>query len=546
MASQGLSVDGERQHGQDVRTANVTACVAISNIVKSSLGPVGLDKMLVDQVGDVTVTNDGATILKLLEVEHPAAKLLVELAEQQDEEVGDGTTSVVILAAELLRRANELVRSRIHPTTVIAGYRLAMREACKYIKSTLATPIDKLGREALVNTAKTSLSSKILGSAESDLFANMAVDAVMATKSSRKEDGEMYPLSSIHMLKAQGKSASESQIMQGYVLNAPRASQSMPTSVSPAKIALLGFDLRRAKMKMGVTVTLNNPEEINKIQEKEIDLTAQRIQMVLNAGANVVFTSKGIDDSALKYFSSGNAIACRRVTMKDMRRIAKATGATLQLNMADLNGDESFDPSMLGHAEEVYEDKIRDDPVIMIKGPKLQPINTVLLRGPNEMMCDEMQRSLIDATSVVKRLLDSNMVVAGGGAIEAAVSTHLENFATMLGSREQLAIAEFAEALLVIPRTLAVNAAKDATDLVAKLRAVHSLAQSDPTKTSLSRCGLDLSEGTVRNSFNAGVIEPAMGKIKVIQFATEAALTVLRIDDLIKLNKKENTGEALE
>mmetsp|Transcript_10166 Transcript_10166/g.42623 ORF Transcript_10166/g.42623 Transcript_10166/m.42623 type:complete len:230 (-) Transcript_10166:408-1097(-) len=218
-------------------------------------------------------------------------------------------------------------------------------------------------------------------------------------------------------------------------------------------------------MKMGVTVTLNNPEEINKIQEKEVDLTAQRIQTVLNAGANVILTSKGIDDSALKYFSGSNAIACRRVTPKDMRRIAKATGATLQLNMADLNGDESFDPSMLGHAEEVYEDKIRDDTVIMIKGPKLQPINTVLLRGPNEMMCDEMQRSLIDATSVVKRILDSNMVVAGGGAIEAAVSTHLENFATMLGSREQLAIAEFAEALLVIPKTLAVNAAKDATDL---------------------------------------------------------------------------------
>mmetsp|Transcript_9087 Transcript_9087/g.27333 ORF Transcript_9087/g.27333 Transcript_9087/m.27333 type:complete len:544 (+) Transcript_9087:77-1708(+) len=543
MAVQSLSIDGERQQGQDVRTANVTACVAIANIVKSSLGPVGLDKMLVDQVGDVTVTNDGATILKLLEVEHPAAKVLVELAQQQDEEVGDGTTSVVVLAAELLRRANDLVRTKIHPTTIMAGYRLAMREACKYIKTTLATPIDKLGREALVNAAKTSLNSKILGAAESDQFANMAVDAVQAIKCPKMEEGELYPLTSLHILKAQGKSAKESQILPGYALNLTRASQSMPTRIKNAKIALLGFDLRRSKMKMGVSVTLENPEEINKIQEKEIDLTMERIQTVLKAGANVILTTKGIDDAAMKYFVNANAIACRRVSGRDMRRIAKATGASIQVTLADLNGDETFDPSMLGHAEEVYEDKIRDDFILMIKNPKNQQLNSVILRGPNEMMCDEMQRSFVDATCVVKRMLDSNMLVPGGGATEAAVSVHLENFATMLGSREQLAIAEFAESLLVIPKTLAVNAAKDATDLVAKLRAIHSLAQTDPSKASLCKCGLDLVEGKVRNSVQAGVIEPAMAKIKVIQFATEAALTILRIDDLIKLNKKEEQQE---
>eukprot|EP00188_Purpureofilum_apyrenoidigerum_P002511 Plantae.Rhodophyta-Purpureofilum_apyrenoidigerum.ctg25787.p1 GENE.Plantae.Rhodophyta-Purpureofilum_apyrenoidigerum.ctg25787~~Plantae.Rhodophyta-Purpureofilum_apyrenoidigerum.ctg25787.p1 ORF type:complete len:544 (-),score=136.48 Plantae.Rhodophyta-Purpureofilum_apyrenoidigerum.ctg25787:1561-3192(-) len=543
MTVQSLSLDGDRQQGQDVRTANVTACVAIANIVKSSLGPVGLDKMLVDQVGDVTVTNDGATILKLLEVEHPAAKVLVELAQQQDEEIGDGTTSVVILAAELLRRANDLVRTRIHPTTIMAGYRLAMREACKYIKNSLATPVDKLGRQALVNAAKTSLNSKILGAAESNQFANMAVDAVQSIKCPKMEDGEMYPLSSLHILKAQGRSAKESQILPGYALNLTRASQSMPTRIKNAKIALLGFDLRRAKMKMGVSVTLENPEDVNRIQEKELDLTMDRIQTVLKAGANVILTTKGIDDAAIKYFVNANAIACRRVSGRDMRRIAKATGASIQVTLADLSGDESFDPSMLGYAEEVYEDKIRDDFILMIKHPKNQQLNTVLLRGPNEMMCDEMQRSFIDATCVVKRMLDSNMLVAGGGATEAAVSIHLENFATMLGSREQLAIAEFAESLLAIPKTLAVNAAKDATDLVAKLRAVHSLAQTDASKASLSKCGLDLVEGKVRNSEQAGVIEPAMAKIKLIQFATEAALTILRIDDLIKLNKKDEQQE---
>lgn len=228
---------------------------------------------------------------------------------------------------------------------------------------------------------------------------------------------------------------------------------------------MLGFDLRRTKLKMGVQVLLNNPEDLNKIQEREVDVTMERIQAILKAGANVILTTKGIDDAAMKYFINAHAIACRRVEGRDIKRLAKATGATPQVTMADLSGEESFDPSMLGYAEEVYEERIRDDTVLVVKAPKVQQLNTVMLRGPNEMMCDEMKRSFVDATSVVKRMLDSNMLVPGGGACEAALSIYLENFATMLGSREQLAIAEFAEALLVIPKTLAVNAAKDATDL---------------------------------------------------------------------------------
>lgn len=538
-----LAIDGNRESGQDVRTNNVTACVAVANIVKSSLGPVGLDKMLVDQVGDVTVTNDGATILSLLEVEHPAAKVLTELAAQQDEEVGDGTTSVVILAAELLRRANDLVRSRIHPTNIITGYRLAMRESCKYLRDKLATPVDKLGRECLVNAARTSLSSKILGSAESEKFANMAVDAVLAVKTSASGGKYKYPIDAIHIMKSQGKSARESELLPGYALNMTRTSQLMPRRVSPARIACLDIDLRRIKMKMGISVLVENPEELNKTKDKELDVTRDRIQAILKAGANVVLTTKGIDDAALKYFVEANAIAVRRVSQHDINRIAKATGATVQLSMADLTGEESFDHSLLGYADEMYEERIGDDNVLVLRNCKSTAACSVLLRGPNMFMCDEMSRSFHDAVSVVKRTLESNTVVAGGGAVEAALSIHLENFATMLGSREQVAIAEFGEALLVIPKTLAVNAAKDATDLVAKLKAVHHAAQSDEGKAGLRTCGLDLTEGTVRDNMAAGVIEPALSKKKIIQFATEAALTIVRIDDLIKITEKADTGE---
>lgn len=541
-----LAINGSRESGQDVRTGNVTACIAVSNIVKSSLGPLGLDKMLVDQVGDVTVTNDGATILRLLEVEHPAAKVLTELAAQQDEEVGDGTTSVVILASELLRRANDLVRARIHPTNIIAGYRLAMRESCKYLRDRLATPVDKLGRECLVNVARTSLSSKILGSAESDMFANMAVDAVLAVKTPGPGGKSKYPVEAIHVLKSQGKSARESELLPGYALNMTRTSQLMPRRVAPARIACLDFDLRRTKMKMGVSILIENPDELSKAQDKELDITRDRIQSILKAGANVVLTTKGIDDAALKYFVEAQAIAVRRVSSHDLNRIAKATGATVQVAVADLSGEESFDHSLLGSADEMYEERIRDDNVLIMKNCRSTAACSVLLRGPNEFMCDEMARSFHDAACVVKRTLESNLVVAGGGSVEAALSIHLENFATMLGSREQLAIAEFAEALLVIPKTLAVNAAKDSTDLVAKLKAVHYAAQNDDSKSKLVTFGLDLKNGKVRDNMAEGVIEPAMSKKKIIQFATEAALTIIRIDDLITIRKKEDDGSVPE
>eukprot|EP00877_Chromochloris_zofingiensis_P001895 jgi/Chrzof1/11706/Cz06g06090.t1 len=539
--AQRLQIQGERTSGQDVRTQNVTAVTAIANIVKTSLGPVGLDKMLVDDIGDVTVTNDGATILKLLEVEHPAAKILVDLADLQDQEVGDGTTSVVILAAELLKRANDLVRNKIHPTSIISGYRLAMKEACKFIDELMAVKTDKLSRDTLISAAKTSMSSKIVGT-ESDFFATMVVDAIQAVKSTSDQGKVRYPVKAINILKAHGKGAMESALLHGYALNLARAAQGMPRRVAPARIACLDMNLQKARMQMGVQVLVNDPKELENIRQREADITKERIEKILNSGANVVLTSKGIDDMALKYFVEAGVLAVRRVPKDDLKRVAKATGATIVGTLADMEGNETFDPVNLGTAEEVTEERVADDSMIMIKGAKTSRAATILLRGANDYMLDEMDRSLHDALCTVKRVLESGAVVPGGGAVEAALSIYLENFATTLGSREQLAIAEFADALLVIPKTLAVNAAKDATELVAKLRAYHHTAQTNADKKHLAHFGLDLQEGKVRNNVEAGVLEPAMSKTKMIQFATEAAITILRIDDLIKLEPSPDEG----
>ncbi|CAI5723015.1 unnamed protein product [Peronospora effusa] len=542
METADLVVDGTRTSGKDIREQNVTAAVAIANIVKSSLGPVGLDKMLVDDIGDVTITNDGATILKQLEVEQPAGKVLVELAGLQDQEVGDGTTSVVIIAAELLKRANDLVNNKIHPTSIIAGYRLAMREAVKYIKENLSVPVDSIGRESLVNAAKTSMSSKILGP-ESEFFANLVVDAVSSVKVEQEGvKGKVkarYPVSSINVLKAHGKSALETQLVDGFALNCTKASQQMPSYIKNAKLALLDFDLQRHRMQMGVQVIVNDPNELEKIRQREIDITKEKIQKMIDAGANVIMTTKGIDDLCLKYFVESGCMGVRRCKKEDLQRIAKATGGQVVLTLADLEGEETFDPSTLGEAEEISEERVGDGELIYIKGCKTRQATTVVLRGANENMLDEMDRSMHDAFMVVKRMLESNQLVAGGGAVEAALSIYLENFATTLGSREQLAIAEFADALLVIPKTLAVNAAKDASELVARLRAHHNTSQSDVCKRELRFTGLDLLRGEVRDNLEAGVVEPAISKIKSLRFATEAAITILRIDDLIKLNPKE-------
>ncbi|KAK5951248.1 chaperonin-containing T-complex alpha subunit Cct1 [Knufia fluminis] len=549
-----LFLGGTKISGSDVREACVLATQAISNVVKTSFGPSGLDKMMVDDIGDVTVTNDGATLLSLLDVEHPAGKILVDLAHQQDKEVGDGTTSVVLIAAELLRRANELMKNRIHPTVIITGYRLALREAVKYMQENISTKVDQLGRESLVNIAKTSMSSKVIGS-DADFFSNMVVDAMQSVKSinpSRSNEVK-YPVKAVNILKAHGKSATESQLIKGYALNCTVASQAMKTRITDAKIAVLDMNLQKERMKLGVQITVEDPQQLEKIREREAGIVLDRVKMILSSGANVILTTKGIDDMCLKAFIEKGAMAVRRCKKEDLRRIAKATGATLVNTLSDLNGDEKFEPSFLGHAEEVVQERISDDECILVKGTKSFSSASIILRGSNDYQLDEMERSVHDSLSAVKRTLESGAVVPGGGAVETALHMWLEEYALTIASREQLAVGEFSQSLLVVPKTLAVNAALDSSELIAQLRIRHALSQrvqegdanvpekekDIARKRSYRTYGLNLKDGKVADMVKLGVLEPSMSKIRQLKSAVEACVSIMRIDTMIRLDPPE-------
>jgi T-complex protein 1 subunit alpha len=436
------------------------------------------------------------------------------------------------------------VKNKIHATSVMSGYRLALKESVKFIQQQMLVGIDSLGKEALINAAKTSMSSKLIGS-EMDYFSELAVNAMQSVKTVNAVGETKYPVKAVNIIKCHGKSTKESIHVDGYALEHGRSAQGMPMQIVDAKIACVDFNLNKFRLQMGVQVLVHDPDNLEKIRQKEMDITKMRCQKIIDAGANVVLCSKGIDDFALKYFVENGIYAIRRVAKSHLRRIAASSGAKIVVSMADEEhdgeGEEVFDASNLGTCTKVYETKIGDWDYTMLEGMVQTKAQTIIIRGANDFFIDEIERSLHDSLCVIKRVLESKSVVAGGGAVEVALAIYLDNFARTLGSREQLAIAEFSEALLVIPKTLAVNASQDSTELIAKLRVYHNVAQEtdDEQKKLLKYSGLDLIKGKVRNNLNAGVLEPTMSKIKSLKFATEAAITILRIDDFIQIDKKE-------
>lgn len=389
-----------------------------------------------------------------------------------------------------------------------------MKEAIEYIKKNLLIKVESLDKDGIVNAAKTSMSSKLIGP-ENALFAPMVVEAMTNV---RTADGK-HPIKNVHIVKCHGQSVQESRLINGYILEGARAAQGMPLMVKDCKVACVDFNLSKAKMQMGVQILIDDPAELEKVRQKELDITKQRCIKILASGANVILSSKGIDDFALKYFIEKGCIAIRRVPKADLRRIAEASGATVVLSMADLEGEEKFDPAWLGTTELCKEERVGDFDYMFIEGFKQTKTQTILIRGANEFMINEIERSIHDALCVVKRVLESKTVVAGGGSVECALSVYLDNYARSLGAREQLAIAEFAEALLVIPKTLAINATLDATDLLAKLRVFHHTAQTseEEKKKDYKHAGLDLVNGKIRNSLKAGVLEPGISKIKSLK-----------------------------
>lgn len=542
--SQQLHLLGKRLSGSEARDYNVQAAETISGLMKTSLGPMGLDKMLVTETGDTLTTNDGATILANYPVEHPAAKILVGLAERQDKEVGDGTTGVVIVACELLKRGNDLIKKKLHPRIVIKGFDMACAEAVRFIESHLAVPRDAMGvdeRESLMRIARTSMSSKILR-ANGDFFASMAVDAILSVR--HEANGKTKcSVGNVQVLKQQGASALESIFIHGFALNCTRKSQQMPRTVKNAKIALLDFDLKRFRAAMGIELRAKTVQDIENFDEYEQVHCKKLIERIVSTGANVVLTTKGIDDLAEKYLSEAGIFGVARIDKRDMAKIAKMTGGKMVLTPPYEDNSEDVQSIVLGAAAEVAQERLGDDELIFIRVSEDIAVHSrvcsIVLRGANEVFLDEMERSLHDVLCVLRDVVQTDTVVPGGGCVEAALAVHLENLATTIESKEQLAIAAFADALLVIPKQLSINAGKDATDLVTKLTACHHMAQSMPDKKDLRFTGLDLFEGTVANNLRAGVLEPAMSKVKSLQIATTAANNILRIDDFFSFKQDQ-------
>jgi thermosome len=506
-----------RTTGKDAQKNNIQAAKIVAETVKTTLGPRGMDKMLVSSIGDVTITNDGATILKELDVQHPAAKMLVEVAKTQDNEVGDGTTSSVILAGELLSKAENLLDENIHPTVIIDGYKKAGDKAQEVLNS-MATPVNINDEKALLNVALTSMGSKGITGAK-EHFAKLAIDAVKQVAEER--DGKLKAdIDLIKVIKKHGKSLEDTELVKGMVIDKGVASSQMPKDIHDAKIALLNTKLEIDKTEFDAKINIERPEQMKMFLDEEERMLKEMVDQVRSTGANVLFCEKGIDDMALHFLAKAGILAVKSVSSSDMEKLGRATGAKIIASIKDLTADA------LGSAKAVEEVKIGDDKLLYVRECKNPKAVTVVIRGGAEHIVAEAERSLHDALCVVRNAIEDGKIVPGGGAPEAEVSRQLRSYAVKVGGREQLAIEAYADAVEAIPLMLAENAGLDPIDIMVALRAEHESNHS-------SYFGVDVFSGKIKNMLELNVVEPMRVKQQVLKSATEAANMILKIDDLI-------------
>jgi archaeal chaperonin len=508
--------------GKEAQKNNITAAKLVAEVVKTSLGPRGMDKMLVDSLGDVTITNDGATILKEIDVQHPAGKMMVEVSKSVDNEVGDGTTSSVILAGSLIEKAEDLISKDVHPSVIVDGYNAASEHALKLLQK-IAVKVDTSDRELLIKIARTSMDSKLV-SEDSPTLSEIVVGAArQIAEKIEGRDGLRVDLDNIKVEKKAGGAIRDTQLIKGIVLDKEVVHSGMPKTIDQAKIALINSALEIEKTEMSAEIRISDPQQMQMFLEEENRMLKNMVDKIKEAGANVVLCQKGIDDIAQHYLAKSSILAVRRIKESDMTKLAKATGARITSNLEDLTSKD------LGTADLVEERKVETDKWVFIEGCRNPKAVTILIRGGSQRVVDEAERSLHDALSVTKDVLEKPAIVAGGGAPEAYVAGKLRDWVATLSGREQLAAEKFAESLEVIPLTLGQNAGMDPIDAMTDLRA----RQSKGSKWT----GIDVRNARIADMSKIDILEPVVVKEQIIKSATEAASMILRIDDVIAASK---------
>ena len=515
--------------GREAQKNNIAASKIIAEIVHSSLGPRGMDKMLVDSLGDVTITNDGATILKEIDVQHPAAKMLVEISKTTDNEVGDGTTSAVVLAGSLLENAESLITQDVHPTIIVDGYRKAAKKAKQFLNE-IADVVTANDKSILQKIAKTSMQTKLVKT-DSGHLAELVVKAVSAV-SEREGENFTVDVDDIKVEKKAGGSIKDCAIIQGIVLDKEIVHGGMPKKIDEAKIALLNAALEISKTETDAKINISNPQQLKSFLDEENRMLKNMVDKVIASGANVVLCQKGIDDMAQHYLANAGILAVRRVKESDLTKLAKATGARIVTNLDDL-----FEKD-LGSAAVVEERKIEEDRWVFIEGCKHPKSVTLLLRGGSQRVVDEVERSVHDAVMVVRDVMELPSIVAGGGAPETYAASKLRTWSKSLEGREQLAVEKFADSLETIPLTLSENAGMDPIDTLATLRSKQIKGEK--------WTGIDVMKGRVGNMKSSDIIEPLAVKNQVVSAASEAACMILRIDDVIATAKSSGPPPGAE